>query len=46
MTKRKCCSVRCPRRNLPDTRHPLGTADTTATFAIPDFVLVNLPGSD
>ena len=46
MTKRKCCSVRCPQRNLPDTRYPLRTADTTMPFVIPDFLLVNLRGSD
>jgi len=36
MTKRKCCSVRCPQRNSPDTRYPPGAADTTAIawFAI------------
>ena len=45
MTKHKCCSVRCPQRNLPDTRYPLRTADNIVTYSS-DFLLVNLRGSD
>jgi len=32
MAKRKCCSVRCPQRNLLGLGYPLGTADTTVAF--------------
>jgi hypothetical protein len=46
MTKRKCCSVRCPQRNLPDTQYPTEDSGHYMPFVIPDFLLVNLSGSD
>jgi hypothetical protein len=49
MTKYECCSLRCPQRNLPDTRYPLGGSGHYSHSVIrhsSDFLLVNLRGSD